>query len=77
MDVVPVRTFSNYPEAALCAERLEREQIPTLLLPLGGGMATFGTAMPIAHQIRVRAGDVARARALLRDWGYEDGGSDG
>ena len=76
MDMVPLTTFSTYPEAALCAERLEQEQIPTLLLPLGGGLATFATAMPIAHQIRVRAHDATRARELLRDWGYVEGGSD-
>ena len=67
MDVVEVATFSTEAEAVYWAERLQAEGIPSVRVPLGGGLAVFATAAPMLHALRVPAGDADRARGLLRE----------
>ena len=70
MEVVEVATFSTEAEAVYWAERLQAEGIPSVRVPLGGGLAVFATAAQLPHSLRVREGDAERARELLQ--GRED-----
>ena len=61
VEVVEVATFSTEAEAVYWAERLQAEGIPSVRVPLGGGLAVFATAAPIPHALRVREGDAGDA----------------
>jgi Putative prokaryotic signal transducing protein len=67
MDTKDVRlaTYSTWAEASMCAGRLESEGIPTVLVPLGAGAGGWGSSSFVPHELRVRAEDLERAKALL------------
>jgi hypothetical protein len=64
---MPVARFRSQLEAEMWAEILHQEGIPTVLVPLGPGAGGWGTSLWDPYEVRVRADDLARARALLPD----------
>jgi hypothetical protein len=46
---------------------LEREGVPAVLVPLGPGAGGWGVSAGLPHELRVRAGDLERARALVAE----------
>jgi len=62
---VALATFPTWTEATMCAERLESEGIPSVLIPLGPGAGGWGSSAFVPHELRVRASDVERAREIL------------
>ena len=65
VEEVPVKRFRSQLEAEMWAEVLNREGIPTVLVPLGAGSGGFGISLWVPYEVRVRAVDLERARALL------------
>jgi hypothetical protein len=63
---VRLATFGTWAEASMCAERLESEGIPTVLVPLGPGAGGWGTSAFVPHEVRVRSNDLERASELLK-----------
>jgi hypothetical protein len=61
---VPVARYAGEAEARMWAEVLDQAGVPVVLVPLGPGPAYHGPA-GVPHELRVRARDAARARALL------------
>ena len=49
------------------AERLEAEEIPTVLVPLGPGAGAWGSSALLPHELRVRAENLERAQQLLEN----------
>jgi hypothetical protein len=64
---VRLAIYPTWSEASMWAERLEAESIPTVLVPLGPGAGGWGSSALLPHEIRVRAGDLERASALLSE----------
>jgi hypothetical protein len=64
---VPVATFDTETEAMMWAELLRAEGIPVVMVPLGPGAGGWGATVWRPFQLRVRGGDVQRARDLLPD----------
>jgi len=62
---VRLATFDTWAEASMCAERLESEGIPTVLVPLGAGAGGWGSSAFVPHEVRIRAQDLERASQLL------------
>lgn len=62
---VALATFSTWTEAEMCAEQLQGEGIPSVLVPLGPGAGGWGSSAFVPHELRVRASDVERAREIL------------
>lgn len=62
---VPVATFPSQLEAAMWAEILRGEGIPTVLVSLGPGAGSWGYSAFVPYQLRVRDTDLDRARRLL------------
>jgi hypothetical protein len=62
---VSVGVFETETEALMWAGALKSEGIPCVLVPLATGAAAFGATVWRPFQIRVRAGDVERARKIL------------
>jgi hypothetical protein len=65
VEEVPIRRFRSQIEAEMAADILAQAGIPSVLIPLGPGSGGFGTSLWVAHELRVRADDVKKARALL------------
>ena len=70
VEVVEVATFSTEAETVYWAERLQAEGIPSVRVPLGGGLAVFATAAQLPHSLRVPERAADRAREVRR--GRED-----
>lgn len=66
---VAVATFGSELEAAMMAELLKREGIPSVLVPLGPGVGGLGATAFRPFELRVRAADAARAKRLLEAYG--------
>ena len=71
VEEVPIARFSALMEAEMCGQVLEEAGIPVVLVPLGPGVAGFGTSLWIPHELRVRADDAQRARAILAEFRKE------
>lgn len=65
VEEVPLARFRSQLEAEMWAEILHQEGILTVLVPLGPGAGGWGTSLWDPYEVRVRADDLARARALL------------
>lgn len=65
VEEVAVKRFRSQLEAEMWAEILDGAGIPTVLVPLGAGSGGFGISLWVPYEVRVRAVDVERARALL------------
>jgi hypothetical protein len=66
IEEVAVAQFSSEPEAAMWAELLKSEGIPSRLVALMlPGLVAYGASDGVPHELRVRAGDADRARDLL------------
>ena len=57
--------FNSLIEAEMAADLLRQEGIPSVLVPLGPGAGGWGTSLWSAHELRVRADDVKRAKEIL------------
>ena len=67
VEEAPVARFRSQLEAEMWAEILHQEGILTVLVPLGPGAGGWGTSLLDPYEVRVRADDLPRARALLPD----------
>jgi hypothetical protein len=67
VEEVAVARFKSQIEAEMWSDILAQSGIPCVLIPLGPGSGGFGTSLWVAHELRVRADDAPKARALLRD----------
>jgi hypothetical protein len=70
--LVALGRYGSEAEAALWAELLEREGVPAVLVPLGPGAGGWGVSAGLPHELRVRAGDLERARALIEELSAAD-----
>jgi hypothetical protein len=61
---VAVGRYASGTEAAMWAEMLAGEGIPSVAAAMGPGTAYLGSAA-VPHELRVRAADADRARSLL------------
>ena len=71
--LVALGRYGSEAEAALWAELLEREGVPAVLVPLGPGAGGWGVSAGLPHELRVRAGDLERARALVEELAADGG----
>ena len=62
---VPVASFDFETEALMWAERLTKNGIPCVLVPIGRGVGGWGQTIWRPFELRVGAADVERARQLL------------
>ncbi len=62
---IAIATFETETEALMWAELLKNEGIPSVLVPLGAGVAAFGPSVWRPFELRVRESDVDRARRIL------------
>jgi hypothetical protein len=67
---VAVGRYASGTEAAMWAEVLAGEGIPSVAAAMGPGTAYLGSAA-VPHELRVRAADADRARSLLEPPGTE------
>jgi hypothetical protein len=65
MDEVVVGNYGNQVEAEMWAELLRTEGIPCRLARSGADIAAVGLDAWVPHDLRVRAEDASRARAVL------------
>ncbi|HEV8633989.1 MAG TPA: DUF2007 domain-containing protein [Chloroflexota bacterium] len=70
--LVALGRYGSEAEAALWAELLEREGVPAVLVPLGPGAGGWGVSAGLPHELRVRAADLERARALVDELSATD-----
>jgi hypothetical protein len=68
VEEIAIARFPALIEAEMCQQVLEDAGIPSVLVPLGPGVAGFGTSLWVPHELRVRADDAERARKLLDDF---------
>ena len=66
VEEVAVERFRSQIEAEMWADILTQSGIPCVIIPLGPGSGGFGTSLWVPHELRVRADDADKARALLR-----------
>ncbi len=65
VDEVVVGRYTNQPEAEMWAELLREDGIPCRVARAGVDVAAVGLLAWSPHDLRVRAEDAPRARALL------------
>jgi hypothetical protein len=66
IEEVAVAEYGSESEAAMWAELLGSEGIPSRLVALAlPGLVAYGAPVGVPHELRVRAGDAERARELL------------
>ncbi|TAK28379.1 MAG: DUF3343 domain-containing protein [Chloroflexota bacterium] len=64
---VAAATFGSETEAMMMSDVLRDEGIPCVLVPLGLGMAGWGSTVWRPFELRVRAGDLDRAKQILAE----------
>lgn len=62
---VPVASFDFETEALMWAELLQRNGIPCVVVPIGRGVGGWGPTIWRPFELRVRRGDLDRAKQLL------------
>ena len=69
---ITVATYDSEAEAMLWADVLEKEGIPSVLVPLGPGAGGWGNAAFLPHDLRVRSQDEEQAKLLLPRPSHDD-----